>query len=111
MKITSIQDLAAYLGTKPTPEAIGRTLYKHTDCGPWSLFYYSDGSTFHYNDPGEPDFLATCLGIKLGTIVEGSPAEFASEPMMFPFESDELEQALTDLDGQVNDYNQEKYEG
>lgn len=98
-QIRNLLDLAHHLGSARTPEAIGHSLYKHTDCGPWTMFYFPDKVKLYYRDPLPSDLnLLSCEAIKVGCIVEGVGAELEADILMFPFTSDEFDQALADLD-------------
>lgn len=68
MTINNIMDFAEYKGTKV--ENLRRDFYKYTDCGAWIEY--------------------GVRGITIGTITEGSDAEF-SITLKFPFTSDEYE--------------------
>ncbi len=69
MTINNIEEFADYLET--TPDDLERTLYKYTDCGAW----------IHWNEKQ----------IEIGSIVEGSDAEFECVPLVFPFDSKNYE--------------------
>jgi hypothetical protein len=53
-----VEVIAEIYGCEPTPEAVDRAVYKNTTCGAWCKFDE--------------------YGIKVGTIVEGSDAEFST---------------------------------
>ena len=75
MTINNINDLCDYLST--TIERIERDIYKYTDCGAW----------IKWNDEG----------VTVGSIVEGSCAEFSME-FVFPFTSDDYEAWINGLE-------------
>ena len=76
MKIKNIHDLAEHFGT--TPEHLEHAIYKGTDCGAWINW--------------------TCSKVNIGSIVEGSDAEF-SRSFEFPFDSSAVDNWLDILEG------------
>lgn len=76
MTINNIKDLASHFGT--TPEHLEHALYKGTDCGAWINW--------------------TCSKVNIGSIVEGSDAEF-SRSFSFPFDSRDVDLWLDELEG------------
>lgn len=60
-----LADVADLYGCSASEEAIGRAVYKAYDCGPWIRF-----------DTHEPL-------IRMGSIVEGSEAEFEVTPLNY----------------------------
>ena len=75
MTINNINDLTSHFGT--TPEQLEHDLYKGTDCGAWINW--------------------TCSKVNIGSIVEGSDAEF-SESFEFPFDSSAVDNWLEELE-------------
>lgn len=73
--IKNISDLAAHFGT--TPEHLEHAIYKGTDCGAWINW--------------------TCSKVNIGSIVEGSDAEF-SRSFEFPFDSSSVSNWLEELE-------------
>jgi hypothetical protein len=103
-QIKNLIELAHHLGTEFTPEAIGLALYKYTDCGPWTMFYFPDKVKLYYRDPLPSDLnLLSCEAVQVGSIVEGSDAEFESELLLFPFSADEFDEAVKFVDEQVSE--------
>lgn len=73
--INNISELAAAFGT--TPEHIGRTLYKSTECGAWIAW--------------------TEETVTIGSIVEGSDAEF-DRTFNFPVALEAVEDWIRELE-------------
>ena len=72
MTIHNIEEFADYLGT--TVERLEHDIYKYTDCGAWIQW--------------------DAKKILIGSIVEGSEAEFTCDPLVFPFDSQEYDDAI-----------------
>lgn len=75
MVINNIKDLADHFGS--SVNRLERDLYKYTDCGAWITY-----STY---------------SVTIGSIVEGSDAEFA-KAFEFPFSSDLFDEWLDELE-------------
>lgn len=75
MIINSIIDLAYHFGA--TVECLEHAIYKGTDCGAWINW--------------------TCSKVTIGSIVEGSDAEF-SQSFEFPFDSSAVDNWLEELE-------------
>lgn len=80
--IHAIRDLAELYGVSGSDEAeleraLNRAVYKYTDCGAWLERVYG--------------------GIAIGTIVEGSDAEFSRE-LYYPFTLKDFNQAIAYLE-------------
>lgn len=75
MVINNIHDLAKHFGS--TDKSLERDIYKYTDCGAWIT---------HSTD-----------SVTVGSIVEGSNAEFA-KAFSFPFSSDLFDEWLDELE-------------
>lgn len=73
--IRTIEDLAEYLDT--SVNSIEHDIYKYTACGAWIA--WDDSS------------------VTVGTIVEGSDAEF-SEVLQFPFTSEDFDNSILELE-------------
>lgn len=73
--INNISELAAAFGT--SPEHIGRTLYKSTECGAWISW--------------------TDETVTIGSIVEGSDAEF-DRTFNFPVALETIEDWISELE-------------
>jgi hypothetical protein len=104
MQITSISRLADYFECK-TLKALGRHFYEETECGVWTEYLTIDSSissdSDHYGVKRDlPNIWAGhhVVGIKFGSIVEGSDAEFSADPIYFPCELSEIEDALQYLE-------------
>ncbi len=95
-----------------SPYEYGRDLYKATACGPW-VSYTSQGDErgyIYYEDPlarrpkAKQDWWASCTGIAIGSIVEGSDVEVGPTRLVFPFTEDELERVVADIDAEAGFY-------
>ena len=80
MLITNLDDLCEYRGAKDSWE-LEHDLYKYTDCGAWITLT---------NDV-----------VTIGSIVEGSGAEF-SRSFAYPFDSDDLDDWIDELEALVD---------
>lgn len=75
-----------------------RDIYKYTECGAWVQFLTMKGTvngcdvTNYQNTPQW--WTRYVVGIRLGTIVEGSNAEFTGDPLYFPFDARQLSDAI-----------------
>lgn len=89
------RELFAYLGDD-CPYRFGRTLYKHTDCGPATCFILADGDLVYYKDHKAFDNSITDLitGIRISSIVEGSDVEVGPVTLMFPFTEKDLDKTV-----------------
>lgn len=87
-----------------TPYHFGRNLYKYTDCGPWTAFLLRDGSEVYYRDEKASSLLwgDDCIGIKIGSIVEGSDAEIGPETLFFPFTSERLDNVVQEINDEAS---------
>lgn len=74
--INSIEDFAAALGT--TVDRLKRDVYKYTDCGAW----------IEWDE----------TGIRFGTIVEGADCDGPSDSLEFPFEIEEYEASMEEIE-------------
>ena len=75
MVIRNIEDFCEWCGTDV--DHLERSVYKNTDCGAWISWDKN--------------------GIEIGSIVEGSDAEFDNS-FEFPFESKEVEDWIEELE-------------
>jgi hypothetical protein len=79
-----------------TPFHFGRSLYKYTECGPWTSFLLFQNKDLYYEDEDarkDPKDLP-CIGVKIGSIVEGSDYEVPPRVLLFPFTDDALNAAV-----------------
>lgn len=99
--IETINSLFRNFGVE-TPSQYARAMYKNTECGAWTVFITPNekicaGDLTKYQDTKE--FAARyIIGIQHGTIVEGSDAEFQVKPLLFPFEMEELQAGIDNLE-------------
>lgn len=64
---------------------LSHRVYKNTNCGAWAKLTWADGIyTLH-----------------LGTIVEGSDAEFAADPIDLPCSEAQIDEAIAWLEGEA----------
>ena len=88
----------------------GAVLYKYTDCGPWSEAVLENGSTVYYTEADETlldneDVPGRkVVGIRIGSIVEGSDAEVGPYSLTFPFTSDELDEVVRGVNEEASFY-------
>jgi len=86
----------------------GYTLYKHTDCGPWTRLVLTEDRSCYYEDTGadDPSLLLDddIIGIEIGSIVEGSDVEVGPIFLRFPFTSDELDVAVKEINDEASFY-------
>jgi hypothetical protein len=85
-----IKVIADNIGSEPDQKSIDRAIYKETDCGAWVRF----------DDKG----------IMVGTIVEGSDAEY-SERIELSDQEDELCKRFWDAIQRCQDFANEHFEG
>ena len=88
MQIRNLQEFLAHIGGDSAYQA-GRAIYKYTDCGPWITYLVEDREVYYESD--EANTLTDCIGIKMGSIVEGSEAYVDRDPMMFPFTGEQFD--------------------
>jgi len=88
-----------------TPYRWARALYKYTDCGPWTVFLMADQREVYYEseevnsiDPKD------IIGIKLGSIVEGSDVEIDPVSIRFPFDPEEIDRILNAINEEAKFY-------
>ena len=67
-------------GCDPTLRALYRSIYKHTECGPWLSVQTWDGRWFHCQDLHKVDKNEVRY-LLVGSIVEGSDAEVTTDPI------------------------------
>lgn len=110
-QINSISDLARLHGAR-TLALLGKHFYDETECGVNTEFITGGGESHYYSDDhyGITQYLPniwagySVVGICFHTIVEGSDAEFSADPVFFPCEYGEIEDALNYLEEVVRDY-------
>ena len=118
--VTNFDELAVAMGNDIdcTPYQVGRSLYKYTDCGPWTSFILNkpwapsdgqktwDGMKLYYEDEAAAgrDFVKNIIGVKFGSIVEGSDVEISPVELMFPFESERIDEVIKGMDEEASFY-------
>jgi len=84
-----------------TMEQVTRNTYKYTDCGAWCATAHDDQSEV--------------IGVKVGSIVEGSDAETQVHTLKFPFKLKDFLEALSNVETEAsilwNEANAEQEEG
>ena len=78
-----LENLKAILsddGAGDTLADLYRSIYKHTDCGPWLSVVLHDGSTVDCDELGNVK-LGDVRSLLVGSIVEGSDAEVTADPI------------------------------
>jgi hypothetical protein len=103
MEIYDLDDLLEQRGHE-TPYSMARAWYKYIGCGPWTVFLTECGAVY-YEDPEVETFdHKRCIGISIGSIVEGSDAEVGPIDLLFPFDMDDLDKALESIDSEASFY-------
>lgn len=84
----------------------GHRLYKSTACGPWVKAISRRYGEIYYEKPEARDpsapWLDDCVGILIGSIVEGSDAEVSPLELLFPFTQEQFEHAVNDVDAEAD---------
>lgn len=104
----SLADFLAKRGHE-TPWNFGRALYKYTDCGPWTSFvvpgfgkrgqvYYEDKTAAEQGAAWWPQ----CVGLQIGSIVEGSDAEVQPETLLWPFTDAQLDRTVENINSEAS---------
>ena len=91
-----------------TPSQYAREAYDRTECGVWTRFLLRDGAEIDASDltpqQNKIEFAARHLvGVKHGTIVEGSNAGFVADVLYFPFSDKELADTWQYLEDKVDE--------
>jgi hypothetical protein len=92
-----------------SPHALGRSLYKYTDCGPWASFSLpGKADSIYYGDDkarkGWRKWARRCSGINIGSIVEGSDVNVGPTHLSFPFTKDEFWAAVKAINDEAAFY-------
>jgi hypothetical protein len=91
------------------PSEYAHLVYKYNDCGPWTAFLIlkngeleaiSSDNLNEYQDTTEWA-VRHLIGIRHGTIVEGSDATFVADDLIFPFSEEERENRLSYLESEA----------
>ena len=86
----------------------GRSLYKYTDCGPWTRLVLTEGRSVYYEDTGadDPTLLdeKDIIGIEIGSIVESSDVEVGPYLLRFPITDEELDKTVKDINDEASFY-------
>lgn len=81
----------------------GKALYDESDCGVWVSFITMDDE-IHCSDLDKTQdnltwALRHVVGVRIGTIVEGSDAEYSGDALMFPcFGSKEFDDTIAECE-------------
>lgn len=102
----NLLELLVSNGTEATAYQFGRSLYKYTACGPWIQFLLADDTSVYYESEkaNETDWFDQCVGIRIGSIVEGSDVEIDEEPLMFPFTEEQLDATVKGINEAADFY-------
>jgi hypothetical protein len=102
------------LGHGDTPHSWGRGLYKGQDCGPWTVFVLDAKGTkmnggkseLYYEDKAAfTNRLAQhIVGLRIGSIVEGSDVEVGPVELTFPFTDEQLDAAVKEINDEASFY-------
>jgi|TARA_Y100000310_G_C20457274_1_gene703642 hypothetical protein len=86
-----------------TPAQFARESYDRTRCGVWTEFILRGTDPSGAESVCADDMDATqntlawleprCVGVRFGTIVEGSDAEYQADPIFFPIDDREIAEA------------------
>lgn len=93
--IENLHDLCLYFGVND-PMQLPKGVYYHTKCGPWITLTMLDGSEFYF-DVGECPIEQEVKSFTIGTIVEGSDAEF-SKSFILPIETKDVTDWMTEME-------------
>lgn len=110
--INNLTELLSKLGYE-TPAALGKAFYKYVSCGPWISFTVQDvpaTTTGAIDIPAIENSISPshtfdhnkCVGIKFGSIIEGSEAEVGPYELRFPFEADQVYKILCMIDEEAD---------
>lgn len=90
---------------------LGRYFYENTECGVSTEYLTKDDSVFYSDDSYKvkrdlPNIWAAnkVIGIRFHTIVEGFDAEFSADPIYFPCNEPEIQDALNYLEEMVDEF-------
>lgn len=87
-------------GMEAGPYTWARAFYKYTDCGPWTAFIIPGGSIYYEDAKMKewPQWVDKCIGIKVGSIVEGSEASYGPKKFMFPFDTVDFDTMCAEME-------------
>ncbi len=90
-----------------TPSEYARAVYEATECGASTVFVTPRSEVVAADMTKRQDTMEwVCrhmVGVRHGSTVEGSEAEFKGRTLLFPFTLDELEATLQELEDQVDE--------
>ena len=100
----TIKTLADYLVLLEAinPYQAGRRLYKAVACGPWTEFVMGNGEKIYYESKEANDLLENCVGIRIGSIVEGSDAEIEPVLFKFPFKVEDWDKSIQNINDEAS---------
>jgi len=132
MKYNTLNQLLEYLGAE-SMWSLGRSLYK-SSCGVWTAFYFKNGKCVCYEDSIAHTYIppfgfrrfyfeclwktvkthalrfwrglrhSQCIGIEIGSIVEGSEVYVDGKMLEFPFDGETLDATIKSVDEEVAFY-------
>lgn len=90
-----------------TPLDYAREAYDRTECGVWTAFILRDGSSIPSADLESHQNTAAYasrefIGVRHGSIVGGSDADFTADDLLFPFSDEDLAEAWEYLENCVS---------
>ena len=94
--INNVNELLATLDVD-CPAKFGRSVYKYVDCGPWVCYLTEDDDVYYMDATKENVTNENCVGVSVGSIVEGSEVGLGPIEMRFPFEEDAFWTNLEDI--------------
>lgn len=105
---------AARLGSEEdTPYYLGRSLYKYIDCGPWMVYLLdaplldknmADELYYEDKEAGDLGLIDHIIGVKVGSIIEGSDVEIDPKEFMFPFDMKDFWEGVTEINDEASFY-------
>lgn len=85
---------------------LGRGIYKGVACGPWvAAIVRGRTSDMGYEEPEarKTDWHSDCVGVRVGSIVEGSDAYVDRDPLLFPFTHEAFWNLIRDVDAEADE--------
>jgi hypothetical protein len=105
-KVNSLREFLSERGFSD-PYSWARCFYKYNYIGPWVVFLLdgkSDGKREIYYEDRPAFDMVSCIGIRVGSIVEGSDVSGTPFEMMFPFDTDDFEKEFATLTSECEFY-------
>lgn len=98
--IRNLEDLMNHVGADEVFQ-LNAAVYKSTECGAFIRVRTPDGK---WHEAGDDWSTVTEVdAFQIGTIVEGSDAEFMTSVFRLPVEADDVDAAVEEIEGRVED--------